>query len=166
MNIDEKIINIGEIYVAVRPMRLIAVLGSCVAVCLWDKESGIGGMNHYLLAESDKKNISPDPNASLRFGNISLPALIKQVIGSTARPEGLVAKIYGGGMSASLVLQNGTKLAENNIDVAERILRERGIRIVEKNIGGTEGRKIVFDTKTGEVKVDTIHMKYFKTAQS
>jgi len=25
------------------------VLGSCVAVCLWDKRRGVGGMNHFVL---------------------------------------------------------------------------------------------------------------------
>ncbi len=27
------------------------ILGSCVAVCLWDESHGIGGMNHYLLPD-------------------------------------------------------------------------------------------------------------------
>ncbi|MEI6986387.1 MAG: chemotaxis protein CheD, partial [Rhodospirillaceae bacterium] len=39
----------GDIYCDRTPQYLGTVLGSCVAVCLWDSQLRFGGMNHYLL---------------------------------------------------------------------------------------------------------------------
>lgn len=42
-------LNIGDIVVTREPFLLETTLGSCVAVCLWDKELKIAGMNHYMM---------------------------------------------------------------------------------------------------------------------
>jgi chemotaxis protein CheD len=50
----EKRIHVGqgEHHVTSDPsVMLTTILGSCVAMCLRDSESGIGGMNHFLLPE-------------------------------------------------------------------------------------------------------------------
>ena len=39
----------GEYYVTGREMTLVTVLGSCVAACIRDRVTGIGGMNHFML---------------------------------------------------------------------------------------------------------------------
>src|SRR3712207_8849910 len=44
------------------------------------------------------------------------------------------------------------KIGEKNIDLAIHLLTEAGIRVIEKNVGGTKGRKICFNTETGEVQ--------------
>ncbi len=41
----------GEYYVTSRDLLLVTVLGSCVAACIRDCYSGIGGMNHFMLFE-------------------------------------------------------------------------------------------------------------------
>lgn len=42
------------------------ILGSCVAVCLWDAKTGVGGMNHLLLP-----HFAGNGSASPRLGNVS-----------------------------------------------------------------------------------------------
>ena len=43
------------------------VLGSCVAVCLYDKVMGIGGINHYMLPFWNGNEL-----ASPKYGNIAI----------------------------------------------------------------------------------------------
>ncbi len=42
----------GEYFVTTTDMLLVTVLGSCVSACIRDKERGIGGLNHFMLADS------------------------------------------------------------------------------------------------------------------
>jgi len=39
----------GEVYVGADDEDISTVLGSCVAVCMRDARTGVGGMNHLLL---------------------------------------------------------------------------------------------------------------------
>jgi chemotaxis protein CheD len=41
----------GEYYFTNKPMLIVTVLGSCVAACLRDRVTGIGGMNHFMLPD-------------------------------------------------------------------------------------------------------------------
>ena len=36
-------------------MLIVTTLGSCIAACLWDRERRIGGMNHFMLPEGDRR---------------------------------------------------------------------------------------------------------------
>ena len=65
----------GTILVSVQECNVTTILGSCVAVCLWDPFLKVGGMNHYLLSLWNGKGL-PTP----RYGNIAIPKLIKKLV--------------------------------------------------------------------------------------
>jgi chemotaxis protein CheD len=70
----------------------------------------------------------------------------------------LEANVYGGAtpMNAS---ESQRELSRKNVEAAFDILDEYRIKIVGQGIGGHHGRKIIFNTSTGEsviVKVDRI----------
>ena len=56
----------GQLVVSAAPCSVSTILGSCVAVCVWDEETGIGGMNHFLLPNFAGRGLS-----SARFGNVA-----------------------------------------------------------------------------------------------
>ena len=41
----------GQVFVTREPIVISTILGSCAAVCLWDRHKKAGGMNHYLLPD-------------------------------------------------------------------------------------------------------------------
>jgi chemotaxis protein CheD len=43
------------------------------------------------------------------------------------------------------------------VEIARKILREKGIAIASEDVGGSVGRKIVFDLATGHVAVLKVH---------
>lgn len=137
----------GEIVVSDAPVELITILGSCVSVCLWDKDSKIGGMNHYLLPENAKE--SNRTNSGITATKILIQSVIKK-IGSI---KNLEARIFGGG---NRFLNGFLAVGPQNIEAAKKVLREYGIPIVEDHTGGKNGRKIYFNTLTGDVTVISV----------
>jgi len=59
----------GEYYVTSANMVLVTVLGSCVAACIRDRVSGIGGMNHFMLPDNNRDSSDPT-STSARYGNL------------------------------------------------------------------------------------------------
>jgi chemotaxis protein CheD len=139
----------GKIYAAAGPATVTTILGSCVAVCLFDAEARVGGINHYLLP-----HWAGGADASARYGNVALQALLERVVSLGARPGALQAKVFGG----ACVLEafrgdGGGHLGERNAELAAAFLRERGIALAASDTGGHRGRKLVFRTDDGTALV-------------
>ena len=118
------------------------VLGSCIAVCLYDNIKKIGGINHYMLPFWNGNEL-----ASPKYGNIAIETLLKKLERLGSKKEDLVAKVFGGANQLSHRLSVG----ERNIKVAEEMLSDLKIKVVAKSVGGEKGRKLNFNTSTGEV---------------
>ena len=137
----------GQFLVTAAPADIHTVLGSCVAVCLWDKELKIGGMNHYLLPGSEESSAG-NPN----HGYSSIRMMLRTMINRGARMENVEAKVFGG-CNSWTNCQDLFTVGSKNIEVANFILKEEGIRLTVQQTGGCYGRKIVFNTSTGKVKM-------------
>src|SRR5258708_15953749 len=61
----------GKIFAAAQPFAISTIVGSGVALCLWDSERAIGGANHVILPEGPED--SPNPT---RYANLPNPALL------------------------------------------------------------------------------------------
>ena len=48
-------------------------------------------------------------------------------------------------------------LGEENVAVARSVLHKKGIAIVSEDVGGNMGRKVVFDTETGQLMILKVH---------
>ncbi|MCP4692749.1 MAG: hypothetical protein GY859_32205 [Desulfobacterales bacterium] len=142
-------IHIGDIYSSREPMIIHTILGSCVAVCLFDPVSRVGGMNHILLpGEMNGRRGSQ----STRYGVNSMDLLMKKVLQMGGRQERLVAKIFGGAnVLSSLTRQYSVGL--KNANFAVDFLQENRIRIVSRDLGGNDTRVIYFHTDTGVVNL-------------
>jgi chemotaxis protein CheD len=145
-----KYLKQGELAIVSGDTKVFTILGSCVAVVLWDEQTKIGGVNHYLLPNWNNKG-APD----VRYGDVAVTELHDKTILSGAVKRRMVAKIYGG--ASLLNLESATfNIGQRNINIAKEKLKELNIQIIEEQIGGTTGRKILFDPQTGYVKVDLI----------
>jgi chemotaxis protein CheD len=118
------------------------VLGSCISVCFFDQKLKIGGMNHYMLPLWNGEGL-----ASPKYGNIAIPKLADKMFKMGSLKQNLVAKIFGGANQ----INSSTNVGDRNIQIAKEQLSALGIKIVVENTGGTVGRKIRFNTLTGEV---------------
>jgi len=116
------------------------LLGSCVAVALYDPVAKVGGLNHYLLPDG-----LPEDRPSGRYGIHAIPLLIDECVRLGADRKRLQAKIYGGGNVISITsVVDG--IGNRNIEIAQRMMAENNIRIVEQNVGGESARTIKLNT--------------------
>jgi len=135
----------STLFVGTAPYCVRTILGSCIAVCLYDRTLAFGGINHYMLPLWTGSSI-PSP----KYGDVSIDLLIKRMQGLGSRKQNLVAKIFGGATQHA----TGPKpfgIGERNISIAVDVLGRHGIEIQRRSVGGTQGRKIVFNTGTGQV---------------
>src|SRR5208283_1218752 len=122
------------------------ILGSCIAVCLFDPVTSFGGMNHYMLPYWNGTGL-----ASPKFGNIAIEKLIDKLVSIGCNKSNLKAKIFGGGeVIETKIVQFHIGL--RNIEVAQQTLEENKIPILSSSVGGKLGRKIEFYTATGDVR--------------
>ncbi len=135
----------SAVFADTSPYRVTTILGSCVAVCLYDPLIRCGGINHYMLPLWNGTGL-----ASPRYGNIAIESLIERMYLLGSQPSRLQAKIFGGASILNTVHEEQA-VGNRNIDLARQMLTIAGIRIVAASVGGTQGRKIIFNTYTGEV---------------
>jgi chemotaxis protein CheD len=120
------------------------ILGSCVAVGLWDPGSGVGGLNHFLLPRWTGGDLE-----SKRFGNVAVRALIREVVAAGGRRRGLQAKLFGGACVLRAFQNGGWHLGRKNVEVARQILLDESIPVAAEDVEGERGRKLIFQTHDG-----------------
>lgn len=140
----------GEYYFTGKEMLIVTVLGSCVAACIRDRVSGMGGMNHFMLPDSGNDADSP-LSASMRYGAYAMEVLINELLKAGARRENLEAKVFGGGN----VLRGFTTInvGERNAQFVRDYLRAENMRIVAEDLNDIHPRKVYFFPRTGKVLV-------------
>ena len=140
----------AALFADAEPHLVDTILGSCVAVCLYDPRKKVGGINHYMLPFWNGNGL-----ASPKYGNIAIQKLIEKLNSFGCSNADLQAKVFGGGEVVETET-NMFKIGERNIEIALNTLRECGIKITGKSVGGKQGRKIRFNTETGVVMMKLI----------
>ncbi len=147
----------GEYYSSDTGEVLYTLLGSCIAVCLFDLERGIGGMNHFLLPGL----VHPDEIFTSevgRYGMYAMELLIGDLIKRGARREKLSAKVFGGG--AVLKFRQGDgDVTGSNVKFTTKYLELEGIPTGTRDVGGVQGRKILFFTDNARVLLKRFNME-------
>ena len=146
----------GENAVVSDPDSVITtLLGSCVAVCLHDAESRIGGMNHFLLGEPDPQH-RVRPEDMHRYGLHAMELLINAMMNRGAARHRLRAHVYGG---ANIVAAFG-KIGTANGEFALRFLATEGIPVGQCVLGGVLPRKVEFRPWDGKVRTTTVEERF------
>ncbi len=140
----------GEYYVTARDMVLVTVLGSCVAACIRDRMSGIGGMNHFMLP-GGKRDDGGLAGSSARYGAYAMELMINQLLKMGAWRSNLEAKVFGGGevLHGCATADVGVRNAEFVLDY----LHTESIAVTAQDMLGIYPRKIYFFPHTGRVRV-------------
>lgn len=139
----------GEYYFTAKDMMIVTVLGSCVAACLRDRVTGVGGMNHFMLPDGGE--VDSPVSASMRYGTYAMEVLINELLKAGARRENLEAKVFGGGnVLRGFVAMN---VGERNAQFVRGYLKTEGIRIAAEDLNDIHPRKVYFFPRTGKVLV-------------
>lgn len=147
----------GQIIVAPNPCSVRTILGSCVAVCVWNSTLGIGGMSHFVLPfQAAAPQLRPSP----RFGNVAIPMLIERLVELGSKRRDLSAKLFGGASvlsdAAAAAQRPWRSVGLRNIEIAHKLLFQARIQILAKDLGGSKGRKVIFQVHNGAAWVRAI----------
>ncbi|OGT24959.1 MAG: chemotaxis protein CheD [Gallionellales bacterium RIFOXYB12_FULL_54_9] len=139
----------GEYYVSGRDMVMVTVLGSCVAACIRDKVTGVGGMNHFMLPDCKIGGDLLSPSG--RYGVYAMEIMINQILKCGAQRENLEAKLFGGGN----VLRGFTvtNIGQCNAAFALEYLETENIPVVAHDLLDDYPRKVYFFPASGKVLV-------------
>jgi chemotaxis protein CheD len=134
----------GDYAVGDRPDMVVAtILGSCVAVCLYDPGRSIGGMNHILLPDSGGGRLG-----ALSFGASDMERLINALIKRGAARDRFEAKVFGG----AAVVAGLSDIGARNVAFARSFLAAEGIRTLSENVGGDRPRQVRFWPHSGRAQ--------------
>lgn len=147
--IYEYFLNPGELIFSLKPIVVKTVLGSCVAVFIHDKYLHIGGVCHYLLPSA------PPDLKSTKYGDVAIYTLLAKFRQHGSKREDLVATLAGG---AFIIFDEREIffIGDKNIDMALEILRKEGIKIKQMWTGGEHGKRVVYNTATNKIIVETL----------
>ena len=126
---------------------LSTLLGSCVAVCLFDPALKIGGINHFMLPEMGRSKYGDVD--SLLSGNFAMEALLNALTGRGARKARLQAKAFGGGTIIDSDA-SAPNIGMRNASFAKEWLQREGIPLLSSDFLGPWSRKIIFLPFNGE----------------
>jgi chemotaxis receptor (MCP) glutamine deamidase CheD len=142
-------VYIGEIVASATPLLLQTLLGSCVAVCLRDPVTCIGGMNHILLPGRCDGDDRPS-----RCGVHAMELLINAVMSQGGDRRRLEAKVFGAG-NVVAGLRSPT-IGELNAAFIREFLATEKIPLIAQRLGGTHPVQVYFRTDTGKATVHTV----------
>lgn len=129
------------------PEKLHAIVGSCIGLTLYHERLRVGGMAHIVLSCSDGRVGAPG-----KFADTAVPYMIEELSKLGASPSGLVAKIAGG--SNMFTSSGPIQIGQENARVVADFLEAKNIRLVGEHLGGSKGRRIIFDSQSGDLNVE------------
>jgi len=153
----------GEYYVTLGDEAVITVLGSCISACIRDRETGIGGMNHFMLPANKEEARGVlkklEPTGANRYGNFAMESLINDILKNGGKRRNLEIKITGGGK----ILKNMTNIGEMNIKFVQDYIDSEGLKLLASDVGDVFPRKVMYIPSTGAMKVKRLRTLHNNT---
>ncbi|HEY2734499.1 MAG TPA: hypothetical protein VGI70_10975, partial [Polyangiales bacterium] len=128
------------------------VLGSCVSTCIRDRNTGLGGMNHFMLPDDPHKDSRGD---ALRYGCFAVERLINELIKRGADRGELEIKVFGGGQ----VIPGMGDIGRSNVEFVRNYLRDEELRSVVEDVGGPWARRLRYFPSTGKALLKHLPMR-------
>lgn len=149
-NLPEKIIGPGEFYATSEEMVISTLLGSCIAVALFDSGAKAGGLNHFMLP-SPKATEDALSSTSARYGVNAMEVLINDLVKKGACKKALRAKVFGGSAMIDYEKEVSFNVPRMNVAFIFEFLETEKIPVDSYSVGGALPRKIFFFTHTAKV---------------
>ncbi|MBP6492224.1 MAG: chemotaxis protein CheD [Clostridia bacterium] len=150
------VVGISDYKLARNPNIFVTyALGSCVGICLYDKQTKVGGLAHIMLPESSMF-MKSDINR-MKFADTATVDLVQDLIKIGADKRRIVAKIAGG--AQMFEVQQGSAIGtigDRNVVSVKNALHSLRIPILAEDTGLNYGRTVYFDLETGIMKVQSL----------
>jgi chemotaxis protein CheD len=140
-------VGMGEIAGGDKRQQMRAVVGSCIALTLYNARLRIGVMAHVVLPDSSGRYDAPG-----KYADTAIPRMLEMFRKSGAPPQSLVAKFAGG---ANMFDSRGPlQIGDANVKAVTQALKAAGVTVADCDIGGLHGRRVTFDCANGMMTVE------------
>jgi len=141
----------GEMHYSEKPCIVVTVLGSCVAITMFNYRFNSGSICHAVLPEC-RNEISPyNHNEMFKYVDSAIEMMLEKFIFHGLKPVEIEVKLFGGANMFQTKSNSHMTVGEQNIQSAINTISEKGLKIMATDVGGTKGRKIYFYPHTGEI---------------
>ena len=144
-------VRMAEMNVVRDSYSLKTILGSCVGVILHDPVKHVSGLAHVMLPRNARSDSSVG-----KYADTAIPALLAMMAGKGSRAASLKAYLVGGAKMFPMASEGIGSIGDQNVEAARKILEEAAVPIVYEEIGGTQGRTVIFNNESGEISVHTL----------
>jgi chemotaxis protein CheD len=145
----------GEMVLAREPTILATILGSCIGVTFWCARLGVGALCHSVLPTCPRPDAGEiNPAVGNRYVDFCIQSLASQFDRLGALRSEVEVKMFGGA-DVNFVDHVGARptVGKLNSEAAIQLLADEGYAVTASSIGSTFGRKIRFNTGSGEVQL-------------
>lgn len=149
-SVPRRELNAGQYFASREPTEVTTFLGSCVAACLYDPQTRIAGMNHFLLPYQ-----ATDPAVSARYGVHAMELLINEIMKLGGDRRQLRAKVFGGCNVLNFSRASWNVGDRNNAFIHQFLAAEK-IPIVAERCGGNSPLRVHFRTDTAQAFVKAL----------
>jgi len=151
----------GDLIITSEPKWVITVLGSCVAVTMFCIRPRLAAICHAMLPQPRPNTLNAQPHPAERFRYVShaLPQMVEKFIAKRIAASEIEVKLFGGAniLHANCDPHQDHWVGNANVAAARQYLDDCQFSVAAENVGGTQGCKIIFNTRTGEVLHKTLH---------
>lgn len=156
--LPKRFITSEEIYFTQKPELLTTVLGSCISVTMYEKKSKLAGMIHALYSGCESyRGERCSCNERGKYVECAIHELLFLFHRKGINTNNIDVKVFGGADMSEKLLQNKMmRSGSDNVKTAYNTLADLKIKPLSADTGGFRGRKIFFDTVTGNVYVKMV----------
>ncbi len=149
-----RIVGIGEFAVSNVADEVIVThaLGSCIAVCLWDPETRVAGLLHFLLPDA-AINLERARTQPAAFANSGIPLLFQAAYAAGLDKQRCKVRLIGGAEVAGMGGLGSLNVGKRNALAARSILWRNGVLIAAEATGGHIARTVALHVGTGAIEV-------------
>lgn len=150
----------GELCVCHQPAQVTTILGSCVAATMYSPKLGIGVICHAMqpFCRHETSRCHAECREKYKYVTCVLFEMINRLKRLSVTVGELEVKLFGG----AVMIGNNTpehrqkSIGQQNIEAALGVFEENDIHLKIAEVGGEYGRKIIFNSRTGEVLLKRI----------
>ena len=150
---NEKSIPMAGLVIGSECDILRTFVGSCIALCIYDKEKKICGMAHIMLPKNKTGKSTKGTKQEGKFADEAIDTIIEKM--QNISPDlKLEAKMAGGAKIFAHESESGSlNIGNKNIIEIRLILQEKKIPLVSQLVGARNGRWVIFDCNSQKTTV-------------
>lgn len=144
----------GQWYFGATGATVKTLLGSCIAITLWNPRRHLGGMCHFLLPTRPRK---PEGTLDGRFGDEAMELLVREIKKTGTKTQDYEVHLYGGADTMPDDAKLKFNIGERNVEQAWALIDQYGFQLQCVDVGGSEPRNVTIDLSHGQVVLKRGH---------